>query len=303
MGLDPRISDLAQPTADGMRDFCLQIIEATQDFAAAFKPNSAFFEVFGAAGIQALQEVIAAIPKDIPVILDAKRGDIGSTAHAYAQAAFGTLKAGALTVNPYLGRDAVEPFLTDPAKGVFLLCKTSNPGAGDLQDLIIGTQPLYLQVAQLAAQWNKKRNVGLVVGATYPHELAAVRQTAPDLWFLSPGIGSQGADAQAAITAGLRPDGLGMLASVSRGISQADQPDTAARRFRNSLIKPVKPERLPEKLFVMRLSQLTCCGWAVCNLENSSSNQESFHPSTWTCAAWLETPPPWPVLLRPMQRN
>ncbi len=139
IGLDPHPADLPAQNLEAVRQFCLRMIEATADLAAAYKPNAAFFEAFGAPGVALLQEVIAAVPQDIPVILDAKRGDIASTAQAYAHAAFQVLGAGAVTVNPYLGRDSIEPFLSDPQKGVFLLCKTSNPGSADLQDLPIGS--------------------------------------------------------------------------------------------------------------------------------------------------------------------
>ena len=235
VGLDPQLSHLPTPDVAGARDFCLRLIEATAPYAAAFKPNSAFFEVFGADGIQALEEVIGAIPVSIPVLLDAKRGDIGSTSQAYARAAFETLGAHAITVSPYLGEDSVSPFLADPAKGVFLLCKTSNPGAGDLQDLLADGQPLYLQVARLAQNWNKHKNIGLVVGATYPEVLADVRREVPDLWFLAPGVGAQGGELSSALAAGLRSDGLGMLVPISRGISQAANPALAAREFRDAI--------------------------------------------------------------------
>ncbi|TAK12507.1 MAG: orotidine-5'-phosphate decarboxylase [Anaerolineae bacterium] len=235
VGLDPHPDDLPESSAAAAREFCLRLIEATHPFAAAFKPNSAFFEIYGAAGIEALAAVIAAVPQGIPVVLDAKRGDIGSTSAAYARAAFDTLGANAITVNPYLGQDAVQPFLDDPGKGVFLLCRTSNPGAGDLQDLMTGGAPLYMEVARLAERWNTKSNLGLVVGATYPAELAELRGAHPELWFLAPGIGAQGADLKAALSAGLRSDGMGLLVPVSRGISRAADPATAARGFRDEL--------------------------------------------------------------------
>ncbi len=235
VGLDPHWEDLRQPNAAAAKEFCLRLIESTAAHAAAFKPNSAFFEAFGAPGMQALQDVIAAVPDGIPVLLDAKRGDIGSTAAAYARAAFGELQAGALTVNPYLGRDAVAPFLKDPTKGVFLLCKTSNPGAADLQDLEAGGQPVYLHVARLAQAWDQHGNVGLVMGATYPAELAAVRAAAPQLWILAPGIGAQGGDLQATVQAALREDGLGVLVPASRAISRAANPAAAATELREAL--------------------------------------------------------------------
>ena len=172
-------------SADAALDFCKRIIDETHEFACAFKPNSAFFEQYGAAGWNALGEVITYVPDDIPVILDAKRGDIASTAEAYAQALFETLGADAVTASPFLGHDSLVPFLRDPAKGVFILCKTSNPGADDLQTLSIDSfEPLYVRLARRAQAWNELGNVGLVVGATDPSALAAVREVAPDLWLL-----------------------------------------------------------------------------------------------------------------------
>ena len=228
VGLDPHPADLAAPTAAAARDFCLRLIEATADVAAAFKPNAAFFEAFGPEGVAALRDVIAAVPDEVPVMLDAKRGDIASTAEAYARAAFETLGADAITLSPYLGRDSLEPFLADPARGVFLLCKTSNPGAGDLQDLRLAdripAQRLFERVAELARGWNTNDNLGLVVGATHPEALAAVRRVAPELWILAPGVGAQGGDLAAALRAGLRADGLGLLVPVSRQISRAADP-------------------------------------------------------------------------------
>ncbi|NPA92584.1 MAG: orotidine-5'-phosphate decarboxylase [Chloroflexi bacterium] len=237
VGLDPHPQDLPRPTADAARDFCLRLIEATAAHALAFKPNAAFFEIYGAPGWQALEDVIAAAhAHHVPVILDAKRGDIASTARAYAQAAFQRLQADALTVNPYLGHDAVLPFLEDPAKGVFLLAKTSNPGSADFQDLHIAPGiTLYERVAQQAQKWNTADNVGLVVGATHPQALRRVRLAAPSLWFLAPGVGAQGGDLQAALEAGLRRDGLGMLIAVSRGISRADNPAQAARNLKTRI--------------------------------------------------------------------
>ncbi|MCS7011337.1 MAG: orotidine-5'-phosphate decarboxylase [Anaerolineales bacterium] len=267
VGLDPHPADLPAPTADAARTFCLHLIEQTAPYAAAFKPNSAFFEVFGAEGWTALKEVIDAVHAEskrlgsrIPVILDAKRGDIASTAEAYARAAFETLGADALTVNPYLGRDAVEPFLRDPNKGVFLLCKTSNPGSADLQDLTVGSGQqtadralssavrrlpsvsLYEHVAYLAQTWNTADNLGLVVGATHPEALARVRSAAPDLWFLVPGVGAQGGDLKSALRAGLRMDGKGLLINVSRGISRAENPRLAAVEFREQILAFRRPK-------------------------------------------------------------
>jgi uridine monophosphate synthetase len=230
VGLDPHLNDLEASNLEGVRNFCLRLIQATADLAVAFKPNIAFFEMFGSPGIKVLEEVIQAVPKNVPVILDAKRGDIGSTAEAYAQAVFKTMGADAVTVNPYLGHDAVEPFLKDPKKGAFLLCKTSNPGSMDLQDLhLSGGKFLYEQIASLASEWNGNGNIGLVVGATQPEALRRIRALTPDIWFLAPGVGAQGGDLRTALQAGLRSDGLGMLITVSRSISRAADPHQAAQ--------------------------------------------------------------------------
>jgi uridine monophosphate synthetase len=231
VGLDPHLKDLPKPTAQSVLDFCMRIVEATADVALAFKPNTSFFEAFGPAGWVVLQEVMASIPPEVPIILDAKRGDIASTAEAYALSAFETLGADAITLNPYMGYDSIEPFLKNPQRGCFLLCKTSNPGSADLQDIhLSGTsqsRKLYEEVARLAQSWNTDNNIGLVVGATHPEALRRVRATAPDLWFLAPGVGPQGADLGAALLAGLRQDGMGMILPVSRAVSRAADPRKA----------------------------------------------------------------------------
>jgi orotidine 5'-phosphate decarboxylase subfamily 2 len=249
VGLDPHESDLPEPSAAAALDFCLRLVKATAPYAAAFKPNAAFFEVLGPEGWTALRQVVDAIQEQsdrlgsrILVILDAKRGDIASTAEAYARSAFENLGVDCITLNPYLGRDSIDPFIQKPEKGAFLLCKTSNPGAGDLQDLMVNlgakhASPLYMYVAQLAQAWNVKNNIGLVVGATYPETLARVREVAPDLWFLVPGVGTQGGDLESALTAGLRRDRKGVLVNVSRGIVRAPGgPARAAAEMRDQIL-------------------------------------------------------------------
>jgi uridine monophosphate synthetase len=245
VGLDPHPNDLSSPTVEALQEFCIKLIESTVDIAAAYKPNIAFFEAFGPNGISALQRIISNVPKTIPVILDAKRGDIASTAEAYAQAIFQQLGAQAVTINPYLGHDSVEPFLADPEHGVFLLCKTSNPGAGDLQDLLVFEDSgnpkrlegyyLYERVAILARDWNASDNLGLVVGATQPEALKRVRKLAPELWILAPGVGIQGGDLRSALQAGIRDDGMGMLVPISRGISQSPDPKKSAEEIRKNI--------------------------------------------------------------------
>jgi uridine monophosphate synthetase len=219
-------------------------VKQSSRYAAAFKPNAAFFEVLGAEGWTALKQVIDAIQEEsnrfgsmIPVILDAKRGDIASTAEAYASSAFDNLDVDCITLNPYLGKDSIEPFIQKPEKGIFLLCKTSNPGAGDLQDVMLESgDPLYVHVARLAQSWNTRNNVGLVVGATYPETLAGVREVAPQMWLLAPGIGAQGGDLESALKAGLRKDGKGMLLNVSRSIARAEKPGLAAAELRDQTL-------------------------------------------------------------------
>ncbi|EMA43433.1 orotidine-5'-phosphate decarboxylase [Halococcus saccharolyticus] len=220
VGLDPDLNRLPDHLHDHDLPrwaFNRRIIDATHDHAACYKPNAAFYE--DPDGWRALRETVAyAHGKDVPVLLDAKRADIGNTARQYAthlDAAGGTA-ADAITVNPYLGRDSIEPFLSQEA-GVFVLCRTSNPGGGDLQDRELADgECLYERVARLADDWNERGNVGLVVGATAPEELEAVRDLVPDLPFLVPGVGAQGGDVEAAIEYGLA-DGVGLVNS-SRGI-------------------------------------------------------------------------------------
>ena len=193
IGLDPHPELVGGATADAARDWCLRLIDATAPVACAFKPNAAFFEALGADGWTALKEVILAARRHAPVLLDAKRGDIASTAQAYARSAFDLLGADAVTLSPYLGRDSVDPFLAEAERGVFLLCKTSNPGSDDLQGLTLGTgEPIYLRVARLASEWNARDNVGLVVGATDPSALEQVRGAVPGLGILAPGGGGEG---------------------------------------------------------------------------------------------------------------
>ncbi len=231
VGLDPRPERLAPD--DDLFSFNRRIVDATQDLVCAYKPNFAFYEVAGPPGLEALRQTIAYVHEvaDVPVILDAKRGDIGSTAQAYARAAFEVWGADALTVNPYLGGDSVAPFTAYADRGVFVLCHTSNPGATDLQTLPSPGRPLYEIVAEKAAGWG----TGLVVGATYPQELARVRALAPEAWILLPGIGAQGGELESALAAGLRADGLGVVVNSSRGILYADDPRRAALDLRQQI--------------------------------------------------------------------
>jgi orotidine-5'-phosphate decarboxylase len=233
VGLDPvmeRLPDTVRDADSPLLAFGQAIVEATADLVCAFKPNLAFWLAEGPKGLGALQELIATIPNDIPVILDAKFNDVGHTAAAYARTAFEVLGADACTANPYLGLDALRPFLASEEHGVFLLARTSNPSAPDLQDKSVGDHPLYEEVTRLAVQWDAQLpgTCGLVVGATYPEELARLREIAPSLPFLIPGIGAQGGNLEAAVTHGPTAGGLGPVINSSRGIIYASQgPDFA----------------------------------------------------------------------------
>jgi len=220
----------------GVEAFARLLVDAAAPHAAAVKPNLAFFEAFGSAGLAALERVRARVPADIPVIADAKRADIGTTAARQATALFDALGVDAVTVNPYLGAEALRPLLERLDRFAYVLCRTSNPGAGELQDLVVAAdqglgaphEPLHLRVARRAAGWGPGGTVGLVVGATVPAELAAIRSVAPGLAFLVPGVGAQGGDVAAVLAAGRataapaggRPGG-GLLVNVSRGVADA----------------------------------------------------------------------------------
>jgi uridine monophosphate synthetase len=231
VGLDPRPEQLAP--GDDLYSFNRRIIDATRDLVCCYKPNFAFYESAGPEGLQALRRTVAYVQQEasVPVILDAKRGDIGSTAQAYARGAYEVWGADALTVNPYLGHDSVAPFTAYAEKGVFLLCHTSNPGATDLQTLPCPSRPLYEAVAEKANAWG----TGLVVGATYPEALARVRALSPGAWILLPGVGAQGGDLAGALAAGLREDGLGVVVNSSRGIIYAPDPRQAALDLREQI--------------------------------------------------------------------
>ncbi len=235
LGLDPHPEDLGDGSPSAARAWALALLDAAAEVAVAVKPNSAFYEALGPAGLEVLAEVIAAAhARGLPVLLDAKRGDIASTARAYARAVFEALDADAVTVNPYLGPDAWQPWLETPGRGVFLLLRTSNPGAAAVQEVSVAGRPFYLHLLEVA-QPAAHPNLGFVVGATVPHALAAVRAAAPRSWLLAPGVGAQGGDPVAALRAGLRDDGLGLLVPAARSIARASDPRTAARALRDTL--------------------------------------------------------------------
>jgi orotidine-5'-phosphate decarboxylase len=233
VGLDPIPARFPAPLrhdpdiARAIIEFNAGVIAATADLACAYKPNLGFYLAHGSAGVAALEATRQLIPAEIPAILDAKVGDVGSTAEAYATAYFDTWNFDAVTVNPYLGEDALAPFMSRADRGVIVIAKTSNPGSGDLQDLPLSTSPnsdpVYLAVADRVAAWSTRwpATLGLVVGATYPEELAAVRRHCPDLPILLPGIGAQGGALEPSLRAGLDSDGAGLLVSASRSIIYA----------------------------------------------------------------------------------
>jgi orotidine-5'-phosphate decarboxylase len=239
IGLDP--DPRLMPAGRDIYEFNRAIIEATADLVCAYKPNLAFYEAYGATGMVALQQTMAAIPRNIPVIADAKRGDIGNTAAAYARALFETLGCDAATVNPYMGFDSVEPFLKYQDRGVFILCRTSNTGAADFQSLSCQTNdghfiPLFEMVARKAREWNQQGNVGLVVGATYPDELKKLRQSFPELPFLIPGVGAQGGEVELAVRYGSGPRGRALINS-SRQVLYASREDNFAAAAREAAMK------------------------------------------------------------------
>jgi orotidine-5'-phosphate decarboxylase len=230
VGLDPWLPSMAIPD---IAKFNLAIIDATADLVCAYKPNYAFYEAQGIPGLQAMEATIREAKwRGIPVILDVKRGDIGSTATAYAQAAFDVWGADAVTLNPYMGGDTLEPFLAYEDRGVFVLARTSNPGARDFEELPVqttnGTRLLYEYVAANVQSWNAKGNAGLVVGATAPDELQRIRTIAPDMPILIPGIGTQGGDLAASVENGATASGLRAIINASRSITYASKgPDYA----------------------------------------------------------------------------
>ncbi|NCN06162.1 MAG: orotidine-5'-phosphate decarboxylase [Spirochaetales bacterium] len=240
VGLDPRVTlgpegEMSEAVQQ-IVEFNRRIIDATAKYTLTYKPNIAFYEAYGVPGLEALEITLGLIPNEIPVILDAKRGDIGATAEAYARGAFEALGADAITLSPYMGRDSIEPFLAYQDKGVFILCRTSNPGNRDFQDLGEADTPLYLQVADKALAWDSQR-IGLVVGANELVAMAEIRARHPRAWFLAPGIGTQGGDLESAVRTGMDSQGLGILPMVARGIAQAENPQKAAEKYTQALNK------------------------------------------------------------------
>lgn len=217
--------------------FNQQIIDATTDLVCCYKPNFAFYGALGAGGFTTLKRTLEHIPDDIPVLVDAKVGDIGNTAEQYARKFFDVLGADALTVTPYMGRDAVTPFTAYKDRTTFLVCLTSNPGADDFEKQPMGDRPLYEHVIAKAHEWNAADNIGLVVGATQPEHFARVRALAPEIPFLIPGIGAQGGDIEMAVKNGQDASGAGILVNSSRGILYASSDDDYAAAARNATLE------------------------------------------------------------------
>ena len=248
VGLDPDPAKFPEKFVDeddALFGFCRDIVDATAQFACAFKPQIAYFAAHngGEAQLQRLIAHINAEHPDVPVILDAKRGDIGSTAEQYAVEAFDRFGADAVTLNPYMGRDSAAPFLQRGDRGCVFLCHTSNPGARDFQELLVDGEPLYQRIARtIANDWNADGNCALVVGATFPEELKVIRAIVGDMPLLIPGVGAQGGDVEAVVRNGRTADGSGLMINSSRGILYASQGEgfaeaaaDAARELRNTI--------------------------------------------------------------------
>lgn len=265
----PQTDDATALTAWGRA-----IIEQTADLVCCYKPNFAFYEQYGPAGLEALRQTLALVPPDTPTILDAKRGDIGHTAAAYARAAFEVWEADGITLNPYLGRDSVSPFLAYPGKMAFILCYNSNPSAQTIQEFGSQAEPLFEYVARQAQGWGQADQIGFVVGATQPQALARVRRLLPDSghWILAPGVGAQGGDLKAALAAGLDRAGSGLIVPVSRAIIYADDPRQAALTLRNEInqarqsLTPAQETPSTDRELILQLHEVGCLQFGVFTL-------------------------------------
>jgi orotidine-5'-phosphate decarboxylase len=236
VGLDP---DPTMMPVEDVIEFCSEVIDATSDLVCAYKPNIAFYEQFGEMSWELLTRTLAAIPPDIPILIDAKRGDIGNTSQAYARAIFDLLDADATTVNAWAGYDSVEPFLEYADKGVLIFCRSSNPSARDLQDLVVDYEgsrvPMWQAVVLRARTWNAKHgNVGLVMGATYPSQLGEARRLCPEMPILVPGVGAQEGALKEAVQAGLKPERDGIIVSASRSVLYASRASDYALAARSA---------------------------------------------------------------------
>jgi len=245
IGLDPehnKLPPFLHSKGGAIYAFCKEIIDATADLVCAYKPQIAYFSAHNAE--DQLEQIISYIHEtypDIPVILDSKRADIGSTAHQYAIETFEKYKADAVTLNPYMGFDAIEPFVSYKDKGAFILCKTSNKSSAEIQNLSVDGIPLYLKVAELISQkWNSNNNLGLVVGATYPEDLAQIRKCVGDIPILIPGIGTQGGNIEQTLKSSILPNNSGILLNSSRAILYAGDQEDFASQARIQAIKTLE---------------------------------------------------------------
>ena len=233
-----------QSAKNSVLEFNKEIIEATYDLVCAYKPNLAFYEAMGESGITALRETLKLIPKSVLTIGDGKRGDIGNTAERYVKSLYNDFGFDSVTVNPYMGFDSIEPFLSDSEKGVFILALTSNSGSKDFQRLKVGTKPLYEKVVHTAKKWDKDHNIGLVVGATHPKELQRIRKIVPDMPILIPGIGKQGGDLKSAIRYGCDRHGQLAIINASRSIIYASSGKDFANAARAEAKKMVEEMKM-----------------------------------------------------------
>ena len=237
VGLDPDFTKLKK--GQSQFEFNKKIIDQTANLVCAFKPQIAFYAAAGLKGLEDLKKTITYIHENyqnVPVLLDAKRGDVGSTSEMYVKEVFAFLKADAVTINPYLGEDSLEPFLKRRDKGIVVLCRTSNPSATDFQDLKVDGELLFIKVARKVVDWDKKyKNLLIVVGATYPNEMKMIREIASKMTFLVPGVGSQSGDLENTLKNGLRKDGRGLIISSSRDIIYAQDPKLAAQKLKDEI--------------------------------------------------------------------
>lgn len=241
VGLDSEVAKMPErfrAMSEPQFEFNRWVIEQTRESAASYKLNAAFYEARGAQGIREMERTVEYLRAEVAeavTICDAKRADIGNTNRGYVESIFDAMGFDAVTLHPYLGREALAPFLEREDKLSIVLCRTSNPGAGELQDLMVGGRPLWQRIAEHVSEWNERGNCALVVGATWPGEMRTVREIAPELCLLVPGIGAQGGDVRAVVEAGLDDSGAGLMISSSRGIVFAESPREAARELREEI--------------------------------------------------------------------
>lgn len=246
IGLDPAVERVPSAarradTRETLLAFNRALIDATKDIVCAYKPNAAFYEAYGEEGWSVLRETVEYIREqapEVPVILDAKRADIGSSNEGYVAGSFARMRSDAITVQPYLGSEALAPFLEQKDKGIIVLCRTSNAGSGELQDLLVDGEPLFMHVARMVSQkWNANNNCALVVGATYPDELRRVREVIGDMPILIPGVGAQGGDIEKTVAAGKDERGRGFIISSSRSVIYASDGEDFAEAARVEALK------------------------------------------------------------------